>query len=175
MPRLNLSADALLSTTRAVRRRLDFDRDVEHRLIEECIRLAQQAPSASGSQVAHFVVVTEPAKKAALAELWRSSRDFDGHAHRHRHLPAEIIRGPDRRVRPAPDHERHWLCPDGQPGLRPQAAMLSASTKLNDGSRVAASTASNSSASTRPWPSTPSRVRSSERRSSSAVPLPPCR
>jgi nitroreductase len=71
MTRLNLSADALLSTTRAVRRRLDFDRDVERELIEECVRLAQQAPSASGSQAAHFVVVTDPAKKAALAELWR--------------------------------------------------------------------------------------------------------
>jgi nitroreductase len=74
MPGLNLSVDALLSTTRAVRLRLDFDRDVERGLIEECIRLAQQAPSASGSQVAHFVVVTEPARKAALAELWRRGR-----------------------------------------------------------------------------------------------------
>jgi nitroreductase len=68
---LNLSADALLSTTRAVRRRLDFDRPVERELIEDCLRLAQQAPSASNSQAAHFVVVTDPAKKAALAKLWR--------------------------------------------------------------------------------------------------------
>jgi nitroreductase len=71
MPALNLSADALLSTTRAVRRRLDFDRAVEREVIEDCVRLAQQAPSASNTQAAHFVVVTDPAKKAVLAKLWR--------------------------------------------------------------------------------------------------------
>ena len=58
--RLGLTADELLSTTRAVRKRLDFDRDVEPELIEECVRLAQQAPSAYNTQVAHFVVVTDP-------------------------------------------------------------------------------------------------------------------
>ena len=72
--KLSLTADDLLSTTRAVRRRLDFDRDVEPELITECIRLAQQAPSAYNTQSAHFVVVTDPDKKAALAELWRRGR-----------------------------------------------------------------------------------------------------
>jgi nitroreductase len=70
-PRLNLAADELLTTTRAVRRRLDLDRPVPRYLIEECLRIAQQAPSASNSQIAHFVVVTDPAKKLALAEIWR--------------------------------------------------------------------------------------------------------
>lgn len=71
---LNLTADELLTTTRAVRRRLDFDRPVQRSVIEECVRVAQQAPSASNSQVAHFVVVDDPVKKAALADLWRRSR-----------------------------------------------------------------------------------------------------
>jgi nitroreductase len=71
---LNLGADELLTTTRAVRLRLDFDRPVERDVIEDCIRVAQQAPSASNSQAAHFVVVTDPAKKAALADLWRRGR-----------------------------------------------------------------------------------------------------
>ena len=71
---LDLCADELLSTTRTVRRRLDFDRPVERRLLEECLRLAQQAPSASNSQMAHFVVVTDPVKKIALADLWRRGR-----------------------------------------------------------------------------------------------------
>ena len=35
--------DKLLSTTRAVRRRLDFDRDVPDHLLHECIQLAEQA------------------------------------------------------------------------------------------------------------------------------------
>ena len=72
--RLSLTADDLLSTTRAVRKRLDFDRDVEPELIKECIRLAQQAPSAYNTQSAHFVVVTDADKKAVLAELWRRGR-----------------------------------------------------------------------------------------------------
>ena len=41
-------------------------------MLEECLQLAQQAPTASYSQNWHFVVVTDPAKRAALAELWRS-------------------------------------------------------------------------------------------------------
>lgn len=71
---LQLTADQLLSTTRAVRRRLDLDRPVERHLIEDCVRMAQQAPSASNSQMAHFVVVTDRAKKAALADIWRRGR-----------------------------------------------------------------------------------------------------
>ncbi len=46
---LNLSADELLTTTRAVRKRLDFDRPVHSEVISDCIRVAQQAPSASES------------------------------------------------------------------------------------------------------------------------------
>ena len=71
---LELGADELLTTTRAVRRRLDFDRPVEPGVIEDCIKVAQQAPSASNSQVAHFVVVADPDKKALLADLWRRGR-----------------------------------------------------------------------------------------------------
>jgi nitroreductase len=71
---LNLGADELLTTTRSVRLRLDFDRPVVREVLEDCIRVAQQAPSASNCQPAHFVVVSNPAKKAALADLWRKGR-----------------------------------------------------------------------------------------------------
>jgi len=70
--RLDLSPDELLSTTRAVRKRLDLERPVEREVLEECLALAQQAPTASYSQNWHFVVVTDGAKRAALGELWRS-------------------------------------------------------------------------------------------------------
>jgi nitroreductase len=73
-PLLPLSADQLLSTTRAVRKRLDLSRPVERSVIEECLRLAQQAPSASNRQHWHFIVVTEPAKKAALAAVYAKGR-----------------------------------------------------------------------------------------------------
>jgi nitroreductase len=67
---LDLTPDQLLSTTRSVRRRLDLTRPVERRLIEECLLLAQQAPSGGNRQGATFVVVTDPATRAALGEIY---------------------------------------------------------------------------------------------------------
>jgi nitroreductase len=71
MPTLPLTPDELLTTTRSVRKRLDLSRPVEREVIEECLRIAQQAPSGSNLQNWHFVVVTDPQKRAALAELYR--------------------------------------------------------------------------------------------------------
>lgn len=68
---LDLTTAELLSTTRAVRKRLDLERPVEREVLDECLRLAQQAPTASYSQSWHFVVVTDADKRAALADLWR--------------------------------------------------------------------------------------------------------
>jgi len=68
---LDLTPDELLSTTRAVRKRLDLTRPVEREVLEECLHLAQQAPTVGYSQNWHFVVVTDAEKRAALAELWR--------------------------------------------------------------------------------------------------------
>ena len=39
------NSDKLLTTTRGVRRRLDFDRPVERSVIEECVDVALQAPT----------------------------------------------------------------------------------------------------------------------------------
>lgn len=69
-PQLGLSNDELLSTTRAVRKRLDFDRPVEDSVLLECLELATQAPSASNSQGWQFVVVTDKEKKAKIGELY---------------------------------------------------------------------------------------------------------
>ena len=74
-PQLPLSADQLLTSTRAVRKRLDLSRPVERSVIEECLRIAQQAPSASNRQHWHFVVVTDPAKKQALAAVYAKGRE----------------------------------------------------------------------------------------------------
>jgi len=70
-PLLPLSADDVLMTTRSVRKRLDLSRPVERSVIEECLTIAQQAPSASNRQHWHFMVVTDAAKRLALAELYR--------------------------------------------------------------------------------------------------------
>ena len=66
MEKLNLSADELLSTTRSVRKRLDFDRPVDEKLITECLELAVQAPTGSNSQNWHFLVITDPEKLSLI-------------------------------------------------------------------------------------------------------------
>src|SRR5258707_347189 len=71
MPILDLSIDTLLTTTRTVRKRLDLARPVEPEVIRECLELALQAPTASYSQDWHFVVVTDPQQRQALATLYR--------------------------------------------------------------------------------------------------------
>lgn len=68
---LPLSPDELLTTTRAVRRRLDLDRPVPLDVVRACIEVAVQAPTGSNRQGWHFVVVTDEAKRAALGELYR--------------------------------------------------------------------------------------------------------
>jgi len=63
--------DRLLTTTRAVRKRLDLDRPVEKEVILDCIRISQQAPTGSNTQGWRWVIVTDPDKKAALADMYR--------------------------------------------------------------------------------------------------------
>lgn len=72
---LNLTADEVLTTTRAVRKRLDFDRPVEDEVIRECLDIALQSPSGSNAQNWLFLVVTDDAKRVALADLYRQSFD----------------------------------------------------------------------------------------------------
>lgn len=64
--------DHLLSTTRSVRKRLDLDRPVPPEIVEECLRLAIQAPTGSNRQGWRWVVVTDADKRAALAEMYRA-------------------------------------------------------------------------------------------------------
>jgi nitroreductase len=66
------TVDTLLSTTRAVRKRLDLERPVPRAVILECLRLAVQAPTGSNAQLWRFVVIEDPAIRAGLAELYRN-------------------------------------------------------------------------------------------------------
>src|SRR6516162_5055943 len=66
--------DRLLTTTRAVRKRLDLQRPVEPEVIQECIRIAIQALTGGGyAQQWRWLVVTDPGKRARLAELYRGT------------------------------------------------------------------------------------------------------
>lgn len=63
--------DALLSTTRAVRKRLDFEREVPNEVLLDCLQLAVQAPTGSNRQGWRWMVVRDPDKKEALADIYR--------------------------------------------------------------------------------------------------------
>ena len=71
MPTLNLTSDEVLTTTRSVRKRLDFSRPVPPELIKECLEIAVQAPTGGNRQQWHFVVVTDAAKRQALGDIYR--------------------------------------------------------------------------------------------------------
>jgi nitroreductase len=70
---LNLTADQVLTTTRAVRKRLDFDRPLDFATVRECLEIAVQAPLGSLGHMWHFILVDDSAKKRALAELYKRS------------------------------------------------------------------------------------------------------
>jgi nitroreductase len=74
-PGIGLGVDEVLTTTRAVRRRLDLERPVPRTVVEECLGLAFQAPNGSNQQLWHWVLVDDPATKAAMADLYRAGMD----------------------------------------------------------------------------------------------------
>jgi nitroreductase len=79
--------DHLLRTTRTVRKRLDITRPVPLDVIAECLEIALQAPTAGHSEGWHFVVVTEPALRAGIADIYRRAR-----AAYHRRPPSFLAR-----------------------------------------------------------------------------------
>jgi nitroreductase len=71
----HLGIEDVLTTTRTVRKRLDFSKPVERKVIEECLTAAQQAPNGGNLQTWGFVVITDRAKRATLADLYRRGYD----------------------------------------------------------------------------------------------------
>ena len=71
MPQLDLTPDQLLTTTRSVRKRLDFSRPVEPELIRECLEVALQAPTGGNRQGWQWLVVMDAAKRQALGDIYR--------------------------------------------------------------------------------------------------------
>ena len=74
MEEFNLNeVDRLLTTTRAVRKRLDLGRPVPRDLILDCIRLSTQAPAGGNYQKWRWVIVDDPDKKRVIAEAYRDA------------------------------------------------------------------------------------------------------
>jgi nitroreductase len=93
---LKLTAEEVLTTTRAVRKRLDLDRPVERGLVEECLRLAFQAPNGSDRQTWGWVLVDDPSIKMEMAAIYRAAlQDF-----------VQRPRGVDDPVPPATEKQR---------------------------------------------------------------------
>jgi len=63
--------DRLLTTTRAVRKRLDLERPVERQVVLDCLRVATQAPSGGNTQPWRWLVVDDPEVRAGLADIYR--------------------------------------------------------------------------------------------------------
>ncbi len=67
------SIDHLLTTTRSVRKRLDLKRPVDMSVVEKCIELATQAPDGGNLGKYHFLVITDPEKRATIASYYQKS------------------------------------------------------------------------------------------------------
>ncbi len=66
-------ADEFLSTTRSVRKRLDFTRPVPRQEIVDCVAISQQAPTAANGQGWRWVIVDDADKRAELAAIYRAA------------------------------------------------------------------------------------------------------
>jgi nitroreductase len=91
-----LSADEVLTTTRTVRKRLDFERPVPRELLMECLQVAVQAPNGGNRQEWHFIFVDDAERKRAIADHY--GRSWDAYSSRPRAAYAE---GDSRRERQA--------------------------------------------------------------------------
>jgi len=67
--------DRLLTTTRSVRKRLDFSRPVDRQVVLDCLGVAAQAPTGGNSQPWRWLVVDDPRVKAQIGELYKKAHD----------------------------------------------------------------------------------------------------
>jgi nitroreductase len=67
---LDLTPDEVLTTTRAVRRRLDLARPVPRAVVEECLAIALQAPNGSNLNTWRWIAVDDRARVARMAEIY---------------------------------------------------------------------------------------------------------
>lgn len=105
---LELTPDELLSTTRAVRKRLDTTRSVPDELVRECIAAAMQAPSGSNNMTMQFVVVRDAEKRRAIGEVYRQCyeiyKGLDGIYVGSIEKPTEPEQAQQKRVQTSADH-----------------------------------------------------------------------
>ena len=84
------TVDHLLTTTRSVRKRLDLTRPVEPAVLEKCIEIAFQAPTGGNTQNWHFMLVTDPQKKATIADYYRKGIEIYMQQQRYEYAPDDL-------------------------------------------------------------------------------------
>lgn len=72
---LELTPDELLTTTRTVRKRLDFDRPVERGLVEECLEIALQAPNGGNLNGWRWIAIDDSGLIGRVAEIYNGGLD----------------------------------------------------------------------------------------------------
>ncbi|ROO86481.1 nitroreductase [Actinocorallia herbida] len=72
---LPLTGLDLLTTTRAVRKRLDTTRPVSRDALRECVRIALQAPAGSNNVSIRYLIVDDPELIAKLGALYQAGFD----------------------------------------------------------------------------------------------------
>jgi len=71
----DLTPDEVLTTTRAVRRRLDTARPVSRELVEQCLEIALQAPNGSNLNTWRWIAVDDRATVARMAATYDAALD----------------------------------------------------------------------------------------------------
>lgn len=74
--KLDLTLDEVLTTTRAVRKRLDTSRTVPRALLEECLDLALQAPNGSNRNDWRWIIVDDRETIGKLAQEYKAAMDI---------------------------------------------------------------------------------------------------
>ncbi|MEM7410990.1 MAG: nitroreductase family protein [Myxococcota bacterium] len=72
---LDLGLDELLTTTRTVRKRLDFDRPVPRAIIETCLEIATQAPNGGNLNSWRWIALDDRALITRIAEIYNAGLD----------------------------------------------------------------------------------------------------
>ncbi len=72
---LELTPDELLTTTRTVRKRLDFDRPVERSVVEDCVKLALQAPNGGNLNSWRWLAIDDPGLIGQMADIYNAGLD----------------------------------------------------------------------------------------------------
>jgi nitroreductase len=76
------SIEWALSTTRTVRRRLDLERPVDTAVVRDCLEVALQAPTGGDRQGWRWIVITDPAVRGAVRDIYLDALNEASGGHR---------------------------------------------------------------------------------------------